>query len=191
MGSLNIPWIRSDTNALKLLGGIVVAFAEQPELSKLLANFKPAGIFVVEKADRLARDLIEGELIIRHLSKAGCQVISAETGEDLGNSESPTAILMRQLTGVIAEFDRRNIVARLGVSRERKLKESGKCEGRKAFSDQNALNQIKRLIRKKCGVKPPLQWVTNQLNAEGVKSASGKIWILAWFIILFMRQGQK
>lgn len=153
-----------------------LAFADRPELSKLLANLKPAGIFVVEKADRLARDLIEGELIIRHLSKAGWQVISAETGEDLGNSESPTAILMRQLTGAIAEFDRRNIVARLRVSRERKRKESGKCEGRKAFSDQNALNQIKRLIRKKCGVKPSLQWVANQLNAKGVKSASGKIW---------------
>lgn len=153
-----------------------LAFADRPELSKLLTNLTPAGVFVVEKADRLARDLIEGELIIRHLSKSGWQVISAETGEDLGNSESPTAILMRQLTGAIAEFDRRNIVARLRVSRERRRKEIGKCEGRKAFCDKNALARIRKLMRKKSGTKPSLQWVANQLNAEGTKSASGKIW---------------
>ena len=153
-----------------------LAFAERPELSKLLVNLKPSGIFVVEKADRLARDLIEGELIIRHLSKSGWQVISAETGEDLANSESPTAILMRQLTGAIAEFDRRNIVTRLKVSRDRKRKETGRCEGRKAFSDQNVLIRIRKLIRKKNGIKPSLQWVANQLNAEGTKSDSGKLW---------------
>ena len=130
----------------------------------------------MEKADRLARDLIEGELIIRHLSKAGWKVISAETGEDLANSESPTAILMRQLTGAIAEFDRRNIVARLRVSRERKRKETGRCEGRKAFKDQNVLIRIRKLMRKKNGTKPSLQWVANQLNEEGLITASGKMW---------------
>ena len=153
-----------------------LAFADRPELSKLLANIYPAGIFVVEKADRLARDLIEGELIIRHLSKAGWKVISAETGEDLANSESPTAILMRQLTGAIAEFDRRNIVARLKVSRERKRKETGRCEGRKAFNNQNVLIRIRKLMRKKNGTKPSLQWVANHLNAEGMITASGKMW---------------
>jgi DNA invertase Pin-like site-specific DNA recombinase len=37
---------------------------------------------LVERADRLARDLVEGELILRELRQAGVRVIEAEAGTD-------------------------------------------------------------------------------------------------------------
>jgi len=151
------------------------SIAQRHGLSKLLDSLIPPGILIIEKADRLARDLIEGELIIRHLAKAGWKIISAETGEDLATSETPTAILMRQLSGAIAEFDRRNIVGRLRVARERIRKEKGRCEGRKPFAGV-ALVEIKKLYRSKNGQRPTLQWIADQLNERGLPSATGKLW---------------
>jgi len=150
--------------------------AQRPGLSKLLDSLHPPGILVIEKCDRLARDLIAGELIIRMLAKAGWQVISAETGEDLTASISPTSILMRQMQGAFAEFDRRNIVARLRLAREQKRTTTGRCEGRKPFADAKTLNRIKVLSRKKDGKKPTLQAIADALNSEGLLTASGKIW---------------
>lgn len=150
--------------------------AQRPALSKLLDSLHPPGILVIEKCDRLARDLIAGELIIRMLAKAGWQVISAETGEDLTASISPTSILMRQMQGAFAEFDRRNIVARLRLAREQKRTTTGRCEGRKPFADAKTLNRIKVLSRKRDGKKPTLQSIADALNNEGLFTASGKIW---------------
>lgn len=150
--------------------------AQRPGLSKLLDSLHPPGILLIEKCDRLARDLIAGELIIRMLAKSGWQVISAETGEDLTASISPTAILMRQMQGAFAEFDKRNIVARLRAAREQKRKTYGRCEGRKAFADAKTLNRIKALSRKRDGKKPTLQAIADALNSEGLLTASGKIW---------------
>ena len=150
--------------------------AKRPALSKLLDSLHPPGILVVEKCDRLARDLIEGELIIRAFQRSGWQVISAETGEDLTKAETPMAIFMRQLQGAHAEFDKRNIVARLRAAREQKRKTYGRCEGRKAFADAKTLNRIKVLSRKRDGKKPTLQSIADALNSEGLLTASGKIW---------------
>ena len=150
--------------------------AQRPALSRLLDSLHPPGILVIEKCDRLARDLVAGELIIRMLAKAGWQVISAETGEDLTASTSPTAILMRQMQGAFAEFDKRNIVARLRAAREHKRTTTGRCEGRKPFADAKVLNRIKVLSRKRDGKKPTLQAIADALNSEGLLTASGKIW---------------
>ena len=150
--------------------------AQRPALSKLLDSLHPPGILLIEKCDRLARDLIAGELIIRMLAKAGWQVISTETNEDLTASSSPTAILMRQMQGAFAEFDKRNIVARLRAAREQKRKTYGRCEGRKAFADAKTLSRIKVLSRKRDGKKPTLQAIADALNSEGLLTASGKIW---------------
>jgi DNA invertase Pin-like site-specific DNA recombinase len=150
--------------------------AQRPGLSRLLDSLHPPGILVVEKCDRLARALIEGELIIRAFQQSGWQVVSAETGEDLAKAVLPMAIFMRQLQGAHAEFDKRNIVARLRTAREQKRNATGRCEGRKPFADAKTLNRIKVLSRKRDGKKPTLQAIADALNSEGIPTASGKIW---------------
>ena len=150
--------------------------AQRPGLSKLLNTLHPPSILVIEKCDRLARDLIEGELIIRAFQRSGWQVISAETGEDLTKVETPIGIFLRQMQGAVAEFDKRNIVARLRVAREQKRTTTGRCEGRKPFADAKTLSRIKVLSRKRDGKKPTLQWIADQLNSENIPTASGKCW---------------
>jgi DNA invertase Pin-like site-specific DNA recombinase len=49
--------------------------------------------------------------------------------------DTPTAILVRQVLGAIAQFEKATIVAKLAAARKRKRLAVGKCEGRKRLAD--------------------------------------------------------
>ena len=57
---------------------------------------------------------------------------------------TPTAKLVHQVLGAIAEFDRAMTVAKLRGARERKRKANGKCEGRKAFAEMKSHQHVVR-----------------------------------------------
>jgi len=51
---------------------------------------------IVERADRLARDLIVGELILNQLRELGVKVIAADSGTELAaGDDDPTRTLIR------------------------------------------------------------------------------------------------
>ena len=83
----------------------------RPGLTELFDRILDNGVRVVliEKADRLARDLIEGELIMRELRKADVRVIEVEGGTDMteGDASNPTATPIRQVLGAVAQFSGR------------------------------------------------------------------------------------
>jgi len=89
-------------------------------------------LVIVESADRLARDSMIAELIVRQFQKAGVRVIAASGGVDLtaGDDSNPTAKLIRQILASVAEFDRCVTVLKLRAARERKKAKTGRCEGR-------------------------------------------------------------
>ena len=64
--------------------------------------------------------------------------------------DTPTAVLVRQVLGAIAQFEKASLVAKLKASRDRKRKAVGKCEGRKSWAELNPdlVQQAKRLRRK-------------------------------------------
>src|SRR5690606_12514510 len=92
------------------------ALDDRPGLSAALqrAIELDATMLVIEKVDRLARDLIEGELILREFRRVGVKVVEAEGGTDLTDGEAnPTATLIRQVIGAVAEFEKSALVAKL------------------------------------------------------------------------------
>lgn len=99
----------------------------------LVASGGKPPIVVVERPDRLARDLIAGELILQRLRELGVRVVIAENGQDLNSDDSPTGKLVRQILGAVAEFDRASIAAKLRSTRIAKRAATGRCEGRKAY----------------------------------------------------------
>jgi len=159
--------------------------AERPGLSALLARVLGNGvrIVVVEKADRLARDLIEAELILRELGKVGVRVFEAEDGNDLtaGNDANPTAKLIRQVLGAVAEFEKSGLVAKMRAARDRIRAERGRCEGPRPYGElpgeSGGLERIKQLARKPRG-KPrrSLAEIAAALNSEGVPTRGGGPW---------------
>src|SRR4029450_8878461 len=85
---------------------------------------------IVETVSRFARDLMVQEVGHARLRERGIDLIAADNpGSFIDNT--PTAKLVRQVLGAIAEYDKAMTVAKLRGARERKRKAHGKCEGRK------------------------------------------------------------
>ena len=163
---------------------------DRPGLASLVAHVaaRHAGTVLVERADRLARDLIEGELILREFRSLGVRVIEAEGGNDLTEGEgNPTAKLIRQVLGAVAEFEKSALVAKLRASRERKKKDGGHAVGCYRFGDHpdkpweaKTLERIRELRRERAGRKrKTLRKVAEILNDEFRKSRSGRAWTAA------------
>lgn len=68
-----------------------------------------AGLLVVAKRDRLARDVMVATLIERRVAAAGARVVSADGA---GNEEGPSGDFMRRILDSAAEYERALIRAR-------------------------------------------------------------------------------
>jgi DNA invertase Pin-like site-specific DNA recombinase len=153
-------------------------------LSDLLARIRSNGVRVVlvERADRLARDLIVGELILSQFRDLGVKVIAADSGTDLtAGDDDPTRTLIRQVLGAVAQFEKAVIVSKLKAARVRKRRADGKCEGRKAFGEKEGeaevLAYIRKLYRKpRGGTRLSYAAIAERLNAEGIPSRTGRPW---------------
>ncbi len=93
---------------------------------------------VVERSDRLARTLMVSEFACEEARKSGIQILTADSGTDLTNADDPTRVLIRQLLGALAEWNKNVTVKRLAAARRRIRLETGKCEGRKQFGSKDA-----------------------------------------------------
>lgn len=153
-------------------------------LSELFTRVKSNGVkaVIVERADRLARDLIIGEVILREFRDAKVQVISADGGTELTAGDGdPTRTLIRRVLGAVAQFEKTVVVSKLAAARARKKRETGRCEGRKPFGhrpgEAAALDIIRRLRRKpKGGERLSFAAIAARLNADGVPTRTGKPW---------------
>src|SRR5574337_1271085 len=85
---------------------------DRPALQAMMLALYPNGVRVVliEKLDRLARALITQEVILQDMCKRGYQIVSA-CGEDISD-QSPTKVMIRQILGVIAQYEKTMIVWR-------------------------------------------------------------------------------
>src|SRR5208282_3597608 len=107
-------------------------------------------LVLVESSDRLARDSMISELIMREFQKHGVTVISASGGVDLTavDDSNPTAKLVRQILAAVAEFDRCMIVLKLRAARERIRASGKKCDGRKEYGFRPGEPEILATIQK-------------------------------------------
>lgn len=78
---------------------------------------------LVARFDRLARQLTTQEALLALVWGAGGRVFTADTGEVLEDDpDDPMRTAMRQMAGVMAEFDRASTVSRLKRGREAKAR---------------------------------------------------------------------
>jgi DNA invertase Pin-like site-specific DNA recombinase len=90
---------------------------------------------IVETANRFARDLIVQETGFRRLQADGITLIAADKPDSFVD-DTPTAVLVRQILGAVAQFDKAMTVAKLRGARERKRRKTGmKVEGRKSLAE--------------------------------------------------------
>jgi DNA invertase Pin-like site-specific DNA recombinase len=151
------------------------AFAE---MLGLCGGTLPSTI-IVERADRLARDLVVGELLFRECKAANVEVFSADSGEELVNANSdPTRVLIRQILGALSQWEKSAIVKKMRLARERIRARGERCEGARPYEILNAPEaaQVKEYIMLARGRGDSYHQITKQLNLGTVKSPRGGRW---------------
>ena len=122
----------------------------RPGFAAMLERIESNGVrtIIVETANRFARDLMVQEVGYARLRERGINLIAADSPNAF-QDDTPTAKLVRQVLGAIAEFDKAMTVAKLRGARDRKRKAVGKCEGRKSLAEMHpaVVREAKRLGR--------------------------------------------
>jgi DNA invertase Pin-like site-specific DNA recombinase len=131
-------------------------------------------VVIIEKLDRLARDLMVQETTIADLRKHGFELVSVAEPDLMAND--PTRIMIRQMMGVIAQYEKSQIVLKLRGARMRKRAKEGRCEGRKPYryceGEAVALERLKALRAEGLG----FDRIAVRINQEGMPTRTGKPW---------------
>jgi DNA invertase Pin-like site-specific DNA recombinase len=150
----------------------------RPGFAAMLKRIEGNGVrtIVVETASRFARDLMVQEVGYAILKERGVDLIAADSPSSFLD-DTPTAKLVRQVLGAIAEFDKAMTVAKLRAARDRKRATGVKVEGRKSHAELNPelVRQAKRLRRRSPkGHQRSLREVSAALSEMGFVNASGR-----------------
>jgi DNA invertase Pin-like site-specific DNA recombinase len=145
---------------------------DREALTDLFVALKANGVrlVLVERADRLARDLMISEILLDEFRKIGVKVVAADSDTDLSVADQdPTRTLMRHMLGAIAQWEKSVIVQKLRAARMRIRKVEGRCEGRKPYGATEAEQATLALMRQWQGEGLTLAAIADRLNAEGTK----------------------
>jgi DNA invertase Pin-like site-specific DNA recombinase len=148
----------------------------RPALSEMMEALHSNGVrtVLIEKLDRLARDLMIQETIIGDMRKHGFELVSVSEPDLL--QDDPTRKLMRQVFGAIAEYEKSMIVLKLRGARNRKKARTGRCEGRKPYGHYPGENRVLERMRALRGEGLGFDRLAAQLNAEGLQTRKGTPW---------------
>jgi DNA invertase Pin-like site-specific DNA recombinase len=151
----------------------------RPALQELMIALHANGtrLVLIEKLDRLARDLMVQETIIGDLRKHGFEIISVAE-PDLC-SDDPSRKLVRQIFGAIAEYERAMIVFKLRGARQRIRAKEGRCEGRKPFGDRPGEQAIIERAKSLQSAGMTYSGIAETLNAEKLPTRAGGQWFPA------------
>ena len=133
-----------------------------------------ARTILVENASRFARDLIvqlTGHAMLQELGYALIPVDAPAHFTD----DTPTARMVRQILGAVSEFEKANLVSKLKVARDRKRRETGRCEGRKPLAETHpeAVATARRLYRQRNGKRRSLRQIATMLAEAGHTNSRG------------------
>ncbi|CAN7468813.1 recombinase family protein [Mesorhizobium sp. LjNodule214] len=109
----------------------------RPGFSAMLERLLSNGVrtILVETASRFARDLVVQETGYEMLRSRGIDLIAFDSPESFV-TDTPTANLIRQVLGAVAEFEKSMLVEKLKGARERKRLATGrKVGGRRNYSE--------------------------------------------------------
>lgn len=149
---------------------------DRPAWAEMIAALHSNGVrtIIVEKLDRLARDLMVQEAAIADLRKSGFTLVSVQEPDLMAND--PTRVLMRQLMGAVAQYDKSQIVAKLRGARMRQKAKTGRCEGRKPFGFYDGEGAIIERMKALRAEGLGFDRIAARMNAEGLETRTRGRW---------------
>lgn len=142
-----------------------------------------AEALIVYRLDRLARTLILQETIIERVKARGGRVIS--TAEADVDADDPTRVMVRQILGVIAQYERALISQRLQAGRAAKASRGGYAYGAPPYgyrAEDGTLVPVEdeqKVIARILGLRAEglaLRAISERLNVEGVEAPRAGRW---------------
>lgn len=149
----------------------------RPRFAAMLAYMLSNGArtIIVENASRFARDLIVQETGYAMLKARGIELIAADAPDSF-LSDTPTAVLIRQILGAFHQFDKAMLVQKLRGARDRKSARLGRrIEGNPAWRRLPADAALAARAAHARGLS--LRAVSAALAERGYLSSSGKRYV--------------
>src|SRR6516162_10249860 len=145
---------------------------ERPGFKAMLDRIASNGVrcIIVESPDRFARDLTVQLTGHDFLKSLGIVLIPA-TAPDFFTEDTPTAVLVRQVLGAIAQFEKTSLVAKLKAARDRKKALTGKCGGRRSYAE--ARPEVVALAKQLRDRGLPLRQISTALAEAGYRTGGG------------------
>ena len=149
----------------------------RPALLDLMVALQDGAVKVVliQKLDRLARDLMVQENIIGDMRKNSFELVSVAEPDLCSND--PSRILMRQIFGSIAQYEKTMIVLKLRGARQRVKAKTGRCEGIKSFGVMDGGQAVVERMRELRASGMSLVAIADTLNLEGCRTRLGEPWL--------------
>lgn len=150
---------------------------DREALTELFVALKANGVrlVLIERADRLARDLMVSEILLGEFRKIGVRVASAECGTELTvEDDDATKKLIRQVLGAISQWEKTIVVQKLRAARVRIRASTGRCEGRKPYGVTEEERSIIALMRQWQAQGLSLRAIAGQLNSEGKRTRTAQ-----------------
>lgn len=147
------------------------------------AKKQRAGLFIVAKRDRFARDSFVTELLSRDMGQSGISLITADQEES--NGDSPEALLLRRMLDAVAEYERAMIAARtraaLAAKKRRGERSAGSipygkrlaAAGVRLEDDPQEAAIVARINRERKAGRT-VQAIVDGLGADGVPSRGSR-----------------
>jgi len=149
---------------------------ERPGFKRMLARIADNGVRVVlvESPDRFARDLAVQLAGHSYLEALGVELVPT-TCPTFFIEDTPTAVLVRQVLGAIAEFEKASLVAKLKAARERKVAAGGRGTGRWRYDE--ARPEVVALARELRSQGLSLREISAALAERGHVTGGGKPYV--------------
>jgi DNA invertase Pin-like site-specific DNA recombinase len=149
------------------------AIEARPGFAALLDRIEGNGvrIVIVEDAARFARDLVAQELGLLALIKRGVRVVTA-SGDDMTDTSDPSRIMMRQIAGSFAQYEKARLVSKLKAARDRVRATTGKCGGRRRYAEARpeVVAMVKSLARQRMSYRK----ISAELARQGHLTGGGR-----------------
>lgn len=166
--------------------GVSGGLEDRPALADLFDYLDEADdikAVVIYKLDRLARDLIIQENLIKDFEKKAVKLISTKE-QDL-DSKEPTRVFIRQVLGGVSQYEKGLITMRLSGGRARKARGGGYAGGCTALGydtkDKELIpneeaETIRTIFAYKRFKRLSINEIARRLTAEGYKTKRGGKW---------------
>jgi DNA invertase Pin-like site-specific DNA recombinase len=134
---------------------------------------------VVERLDRLARDLMVSEFLLAECRKRNIPVYASDQGSLIdmaSDGVDPTRVLLRQILGAVAQWEKSALVMKLRKARDRKRALTGRCEGPVPYGATPEEKKVVDYLDKCLAAGMSPKQASRFANGMGYKSPTGKPW---------------